>query len=119
MEMTKCEQSHSFYGGTREVQPRFANAKTIYNNNRMRMERNRRRRGRTSLYESSSKKECRHHKSLSLPPSNSMWHDNELKRQRRVAKYKRYEVEGKTKSSLHKGFTSFKITCKKMVDNLI
>nr|KYP74368.1 hypothetical protein KK1_007044 [Cajanus cajan] len=50
-------------------------------------------------------------------PRKSEWDDHDSKRKRRVAKYKLYEAEGKTKSSLQRGFHSFKIKCKKMVGN--
>ncbi|KAI3448521.1 hypothetical protein Pfo_005186 [Paulownia fortunei] len=44
------------------------------------------------------------------------WHGGqELKRKKRIAKYKLYSVEGKVKSSLRKGFRWFKKTCSRIV----
>nr|XP_012569874.1 uncharacterized protein LOC105851866 [Cicer arietinum] len=53
---------------------------------------------------------------VSKPPSqSSWWNDKDMKRKRRVAKYKLYATEGRLKSSLWKGLSCFKITCKKIV----
>merc|ERR1712183_806554 len=46
------------------------------------------------------------------------WNDPEMKRRRRVAKYKLYSAEGKLKSSLKKGFRWIKRKCVMIVRRL-
>ncbi|THU69010.1 hypothetical protein C4D60_Mb08t09840 [Musa balbisiana] len=41
--------------------------------------------------------------------------DPEMKRRRRVARYKAYAVEGKVKSSIRKGFRWIKIKCSELI----
>lgn len=45
----------------------------------------------------------------------SWWNDPEMKRKRRVAKYKLYAAEGKVKSSFKNGFRWLRHKCSKMV----
>ncbi|KAG7017168.1 hypothetical protein SDJN02_22280, partial [Cucurbita argyrosperma subsp. argyrosperma] len=46
---------------------------------------------------------------------NSWWKNPEMKRQRRVAKYKLYTVEGRVKDSIKKGMRWFKSRCSRIV----
>ncbi|KAE8010300.1 hypothetical protein FH972_006682 [Carpinus fangiana] len=46
------------------------------------------------------------------------WNDPEMKRRRRVAKYRLYSAEGKVKSSLKKGFRWIKRKCIMIVRRL-
>ncbi|BAT95110.1 hypothetical protein LR48_Vigan02g162500 [Vigna angularis] len=62
---------------------------------------------------------ARRERKRSSPPLKPEWNDHEAKRKRRVAKYKRYETEGKVKSSLNEGFRTFKIACIKVVATLV
>ncbi|KZV19480.1 hypothetical protein F511_31850 [Dorcoceras hygrometricum] len=49
-------------------------------------------------------------------PNPRPWYGGgELKRKKRIAKYKLYSVEGKIKNSLKKGFRWFKKTCSRIV----
>ncbi|KAF5463329.1 hypothetical protein F2P56_019251, partial [Juglans regia] len=50
--------------------------------------------------------------------SKKWWNDPEMKRRRRVAKYKLYSAEGKIKISLKKGFHWLKKKCIVMVSRL-
>lgn len=63
--------------------------------------------------------DARRERKRSPPPLKPDWNDHEAKRRRRVAKYKRYETEGKVKSSLKEGFRTFKIACIKVVSTLV
>ncbi|KAF5739901.1 hypothetical protein HS088_TW12G01113 [Tripterygium wilfordii] len=45
----------------------------------------------------------------------SWWNDPEMKRKKRVVKYKLYAVEGKVKSSIKNGYRWLKRKCSKMV----
>ncbi|CAK9321848.1 unnamed protein product [Citrullus colocynthis] len=45
----------------------------------------------------------------------SWWKKPEMKRRRRVAKYKLYAVEGKVKSSIKKGIRWFKTKCSRII----
>ncbi|KAI3445390.1 hypothetical protein Pfo_002055 [Paulownia fortunei] len=49
------------------------------------------------------------------PVSRRWYSDGELKRRKRVAKYKYYSVEGKVKNGLSKGLRWFKNTCSRIV----
>ncbi|KAL3538249.1 hypothetical protein ACH5RR_001615 [Cinchona calisaya] len=52
----------------------------------------------------------------SQPTSSTPWIDyRQLKRRKRIAKYKLYAYEGKVKNSLKKGFRWIKRTCRKIV----
>ncbi|EPS66932.1 hypothetical protein M569_07848, partial [Genlisea aurea] len=44
-----------------------------------------------------------------------LWRDAEMKRKKRVARYKMYGAEGRVKSSLKKGLRWFKRACVKIV----
>ncbi|KAJ1385609.1 hypothetical protein SESBI_41573 [Sesbania bispinosa] len=112
MEELQHRQPHSLYGATGVTNLHDMNYVTTLNDNAMWVER---RRGRTSPYcshyEPYPRKERRHStemESESSPPHKSWWKDNEMKRKRRVAKYKLYAAEGRLKTSLKKGFRSFK-----------
>ncbi|KAF8089660.1 hypothetical protein N665_0500s0025 [Sinapis alba] len=57
------------------------------------------------------------------PPSHSKtlkgwWNDPEIKRKRRVAKYKLYSAEGKVKKSLRKSYKWIKIQCAKIIHGI-
>ncbi|XP_048626177.1 uncharacterized protein LOC125593864 [Brassica napus] len=57
------------------------------------------------------------------PPSHSKtlkgwWNDPEIKRKRRVAKYKLYSAEGKVKKSLKKSYKWIKIQCAKIIHGI-
>ncbi|XP_022151002.1 uncharacterized protein LOC111019023 [Momordica charantia] len=45
----------------------------------------------------------------------SWWKNPEMKRRRRVAKYKLYTVEGKVKNSIKKGIKWFKTRCSRIM----
>ncbi|KAL3843516.1 hypothetical protein ACJIZ3_000919 [Penstemon smallii] len=49
------------------------------------------------------------------PISRSWYSGGELKRRKRIAKYKFYSVEGKVKKSFRKGFRWIKNTCSRIV----
>ncbi|RDX91569.1 hypothetical protein CR513_26417, partial [Mucuna pruriens] len=114
MVVVQHQHPQPLYGGTRQIQARNEKVRTIQDNKTWIA----RSRGRTSSscsnYEPSPRRERKHHGSMS-PPSTSLWNDKEMKRKRRVAKYKFYEAEGKFKSSLKEGFRNFKYTCMKIV----
>lgn len=46
------------------------------------------------------------------------WNDPEIKRKRRVAKYKLYSAEGKMKTSLRKSYKWIKIQCSKIIHGI-
>lgn len=46
------------------------------------------------------------------------WNDPEIKRKRRVAKYKLYSAEGKVKKSLKKSYKWIKIQCAKIIHGI-
>lgn len=111
-------QPQSFYGAAR-----VSNHVGTLNDNGMRVARNR---DRTSppcssyYYEPSPRRDRKRRVEIvsKPPPGSSWWNDNDMKRKRRVAKYKLYATEGKLKSCLTKGLRSFKITCSKIVANI-
>uniref|UniRef100_A0A7N0U7W9 DUF3511 domain protein n=1 Tax=Kalanchoe fedtschenkoi TaxID=63787 RepID=A0A7N0U7W9_KALFE len=53
--------------------------------------------------------------SSAAPSSASWWSSPEMKRKRRVVKYKMYAAEGKMKSTVRNGFRWIKRKCKKIV----
>lgn len=46
------------------------------------------------------------------------WNDPEMKRKRRVAKYKIYSVEGKMKTSWRKSYKWIKVQCSKIIHGI-
>lgn len=48
----------------------------------------------------------------------SWWTNREMRRKRRVVKYKLYAAEGKLKSSMEKGFRSLRNTCTKIMTRI-
>lgn len=46
------------------------------------------------------------------------WNDPEIKRKRRVAKYKLYSAEGRMKTSLRKSFKWIKVQCSKIIHGI-